>query len=342
MQPDTVAQIVQQWRQRQAWHSAEKILTLQAKALCRGLVGGDKGEAGELYDAVVAGDATQALAAIAAAAIGPLLAGQEPIKAARKSCEKTLIALAAALPLPVVQMVETTRGFGYLSLAGIVGEAGDIGSYASHEKLWKRMGLAVMGDGGRQRRVKDADEALAHGYSPRRRSVAWVIGEALIRAGGPHKAIYDARKLIEAGRVATKGHAHNRAKRYMEKRLLRDLWRAWRRAITSSRENAVVAVPDAAIDQASGAIQYAPTEGHFLPAPPPDLDQADAAELAVPMRASTQQRRRPVPNQASGAVEVVTARSGKTPRRSSEPEKHYAGGSGGADAWMIGTNRGGT
>lgn len=24
------------------------------------------------------------------------------------------------------------------------------------------------------------------------------------------------------------GHAHNRAKRYMEKRLMRDLWRAWR------------------------------------------------------------------------------------------------------------------
>jgi hypothetical protein len=24
------------------------------------------------------------------------------------------------------------------------------------------------------------------------------------------------------------GHVHNRAKRYMEKRLIRDLWRAWR------------------------------------------------------------------------------------------------------------------
>lgn len=90
------------------------------------------------------------------------------------------------------------------------------------------MGLAVMPDGTRQRRVGGV-EALDHGYAPARRSVMWNIGACIVKAGGPLKAVYDARKAHEAERLATKAHAHNRAQRYIEKRFLRDLWVEWRR-----------------------------------------------------------------------------------------------------------------
>jgi hypothetical protein len=115
-----------------------------------------------------------------------------------------------------------------LSLAAIVGEAGDLSNYANPAKLWKRLGLAVMPDGTRQRRVTGV-EGLEHGYSPARRSVVWNIGACIVKAGGPLKAVYDARKVYETPRVETKGHAHNRAQRYVEKRFVRDLWIAWRR-----------------------------------------------------------------------------------------------------------------
>jgi hypothetical protein len=136
-------------------------------------------------------------------------------------------------------------GLGDFSLAGIIGECGGHapGDFRSPAALWKRMGLAVIGDG-RQRRVA-GDAALEHGYSPTRRSLMWTVGECIIkaqvraekdadgtrtgsRAIGPYGALYLERKAYEAERVETAAHAHNRAKRYTEKRLLRDLWRAWR------------------------------------------------------------------------------------------------------------------
>lgn len=221
---DTIAEIREQWRRRQAWHRAEKSLTLQAKALCRRLAeGGDKKEADRMYKAAL-GKGAHEMAEIALAAIFPLDEARKAIETHRKAVEKRLIKLAKALP--VASWVEGMRGVGLLSLAAIVGEAGDLGSYANPAKLWKRMGLAVMPDG-RQRKIGGM-AALDHGYSPARRSVVWNIGACIVKAGGPLKAAYDARKIYEAERVETKLHAHNRAQRYVEKRLLRMLWSAWR------------------------------------------------------------------------------------------------------------------
>lgn len=223
---DIIAEIREQWRRRQAWHRAEKSLTLQAKALCRRLGGGDKKVADLIYAAAV-GKGEHPLAAIALAAIFPLTEARDGVEKHRKLVEKRLLKLAKALP--VAPWVESVRGFGLPSLAAIVGEAGDLSAYSNPAKLWKRMGLAVMGDGTRQRRIGGAD-AIEHGYSPARRSVAWNLGACIIKAGGPYREVYDARKAYEADRVDTKGHAHNRAQRYAEKRLLRDLWSRWRRA----------------------------------------------------------------------------------------------------------------
>lgn len=221
-----IAEIREQWRRRQAWHRAEKSLTLQAKALCRRLTAGDKKKAGVLYDAAL-GDGDHSLAATALAAILPLVEARDSVEKARKAVQKRLRELAGQLP--VAPWVKSVRGFDLPSLAAIVGEAGDLGTYSNPAKLWKRFGLAVMGDGSRQRRVSGVD-ALEHGYSPSRRSVMWNVGDCLVRASGPLKMLYNERKAIEAERVETKAHAHNRAKRYIEKRLLRELWSAWRTA----------------------------------------------------------------------------------------------------------------
>ena len=221
-----IAEIREQWRRRQAWHRAEKSLTLQAKALCRRLAeGGDKTQAETIYNAAL-GKGSHDMAEVALAAIFPLTEARKSIEGHQKAVEKRLTKLAK--DLPVAPWVEATRGVGLLSLAAIVGEAGDLGTYANPAKLRKRMGLAVMPDGGRQRRVGGV-EALDHGYSPARRSVVWNIGTCIVKAGGPLKAIYDARKVYEAERVETKAHAHNRAQRYVEKRFLRDLWSVWRK-----------------------------------------------------------------------------------------------------------------
>lgn len=228
----TYALIRERWRTRQAWHRAEKSLTLQAKAVCRRVVGGDKKVADTLYKAVI-GKGTHDFTAIARVVCEPLLAARATIEAHRTGIEKELAKLAAQTP--GADFVEATRGMGILSLAAILGEAGDLSEYAGPAKLWKRMGLAVMGDGTRQRKVGGVD-ALDHGYSPRRRSVMWVIGDCLVKAGGEYREVYDARKVYEAARVDAEGKpfrpivCHLRAKRYAEKRLLRNLWRHWRAA----------------------------------------------------------------------------------------------------------------
>lgn len=159
-----------------------------------------------------------------------------------------------AKSLPVWPMFgEPIKGFGARSLAVIVGEAGDLSLYSNPAKLWKRMGLAVM-NGTRQgglRKSAGADEWIAHGYNAKRRSFMFVIGDVLVKNQSKYRDLYLARKDIERAKAAERGlivapaakipakrkdefmsdgHIHRRAQRYMEKRLLRDLWSAWRAA----------------------------------------------------------------------------------------------------------------
>jgi hypothetical protein len=231
-------------RQRQDLHRAEKSLTLQIKAKCRRLAGGEKTEADKVYKSMLNG-CEHDLALYALATSTPFINARSLIEQERKAVEKTMVK--EAKKLPVYEWVDSVRGFGALGFAQIVGEAGDLGNYATVSRLWKRMGLAVI-DGGRQRRVTGA-AALDHGYCPSRRSVMWNVGDAMFRAGGEYADLCRARKEREREKAAEEGltvcpaakipakdkenyrsdgHIHNRAKRYMEKRLLRDLWRAWR------------------------------------------------------------------------------------------------------------------
>lgn len=195
----------------------------------------------------------------------PLLCAEITLEIPRAALEAQLSALAARLPV-WGSFGAGVSGFGALSLAKIIGECGDLGNYANPAKLWKRMGLGLV-NGERQRRACDPALAREMGYSPRRRAVMFVIGDCLIKQQSAYRAVYlerlafEHQKLVAAGFVPASScaetvenwrrralppirkigakefdkacHAsvqmlHMRAQRFMEKRFLRDLWRAWR------------------------------------------------------------------------------------------------------------------
>ena len=232
-------------RQRQDLHRAEKSLTLQIKAKLRRMCDGERTEADRVYKSMQNGCAHE-LAVEALAVCAPFITARSVLEKERKSTEKHMEK--KAKELPVYAWVEQVRGFGALGLAQVVGEAGSLSNYATVSKLWKRLGLAVI-NGERQQR-KPGAESLLHGYSPSRRSVIWTMGDSLFRANGEYADVCRARKEREREKAAEEGltvapsakipaakqaeyrsdgHIHNRAKRYMEKRLIRDLWAAWRR-----------------------------------------------------------------------------------------------------------------
>ena len=161
----------------------------------------------------------------------------------RKIVEKQMIDYVQQLP--IIDWWNAEKGRSYLGLAVIIGEAGDLSNYANPAKLWKRLCVAVI-DGVRQGGLSKGSAKelwIEHGYNKRRRSVLWTIGDCLLKVNGKdgqYKKLYDEQKerylkrfkkeWIEEGHKASTfkpGHAHNCAQRYMEKRLLRDLWNAW-------------------------------------------------------------------------------------------------------------------
>ena len=82
------------------------------------------------------------------------------------------------------------RGIGIISLAKIVGEAGDLGNYAKPAKLWARMGLHPYTSdgetrmaGGWKRNIRKlmSGEWESYGHSPRRRSVAYLAVQGIIK-----------------------------------------------------------------------------------------------------------------------------------------------------------------
>ena len=179
-------------------------------------------------------------------------AARAPYDAIERDVTKRMEKLAKSLAV-WGEWGEAQRGFGARSLAVIVGEAGDIGSYRSKSTLWKRMGLGLV-DGDRQGAPgagASAEDWQRHGYNASRRAAMFVIGDVLVKVGDHYREVYLRRKAFEcakaeaAGLVVlpsakitkalkptaiSEGQVHKRAQRYMEKQLLRDLRNAWRRA----------------------------------------------------------------------------------------------------------------
>lgn len=256
--------IKQKHRFRVDNHRAEKTTTLWMKAICRRLAtppnvartlsSDELARAAALFDACEAarkGKQPEVLPPrfeIAASHLASFFLMREHPKKLRKAYEKELRALARQLP--VWPWVKATVGFGDLMLGQIVGEAGDLSLYSAPGKLWKRLGVGIV-QGQIQRKTTDKELAIAMGYNANRRAIVWNLGECLVKAGGAYADLYRERKayeiakavaqgltVIEAAKIAkmkptdrhayvSKGHIDRRAKRWMTKQCLVDLWLAW-------------------------------------------------------------------------------------------------------------------
>lgn len=243
-------------RQRDDLLRAEGNMTRQVKAICRRAVdlrfedvakvrATKMKQADSLYASLQGGD-LDAATAIKVGSTMPLLDARKAIGAACSKVERLLVKQVQTLPVHE-SFVLKVNGFGALGLGQIIGKCGDLNLYANPAKVWKRMGMGLVGNE-RQRKHLDAAKALEHGYSPRRRSTMFVIGDSMLKKQSPYRDLYLQRKEFEIAKAKAAGitivksgddkpvagsktmsqmHVHRRAQRYMEKRLLRDLWRAW-------------------------------------------------------------------------------------------------------------------
>ena len=316
-----VVSIFDVYRQRTWLLRAEMKLTLQAKAVCRSICAGDKDEADKLYAAIV-DDKPHPLAALAASATMLMLNARAVLTAPRETYEKRLEALAKQLP--VADWCKETKGLGFLTLAKIVGEAKDApGSYRSPACLWARFGMGVLGDGTRQRKIA-GDGALELPYSPTRRSLMYLAGDGLLKAQvravkdekgkptgervaiGPYGQLYIDRRAYEEARECKPIVAHMRAKRYIEKRLLRELWRAWRAAERTSAPDAQVPLAEPSDATESTATPKAVTSRRGKRSLARDGDRIGRAPL--PLSNSRGQQSidtRGIPAPAGGADETI-------------------------------------
>jgi len=262
---DIIDKIVSLHRLRQGMIKAQTKLKLQAMAAIRFAVREDgdydsdeskakaRKKADALYRAVEA-DPDHELHGN----VMPYLLALQPLDAQRALYEKQMVK--SARLLPVYGWTQSVKGFGDVSFATIVGECGDIGTYKSVAAVWKRLGLAVF-NGKRQGNPGDGATAadwIVHGYNKQRRSVSWNMRNNLIGGMGKFRpafgddvwanpeltylqrvfvdrARYESEKLglpvteSEKGKESYKKHPTNRAMRYTEKRMLRELYKAWRR-----------------------------------------------------------------------------------------------------------------
>ncbi len=190
----------------------------------------------------------------------------KPLVAQVKLIKQAAEKLVVQLPIwEVVNRVRGIGTWNIALIVGEAGAP--LSSYGSHSKLWKRFGLAVMdtpdGKRTRQRKIFGTDDAakqqaILHGYNPQRRSSMYRVGSCMFKSNQylghlvldtngekqrdengklirepsvPHvwRQFFLDRKKWEEEKVpeGPKALWQNRAQRYMEKRLLRQLRTLW-------------------------------------------------------------------------------------------------------------------
>ncbi len=157
-----------------------------------------------------------------------------------------------ARKLPAYAFAKSVTGFGDLGFAVVVGAAGDIGNYATPDRLRRRLGLAPMAANGETRAMSNwkkggltAADWTEAGYNPRRRAAVFsCVEDSLFRAQwtgaaksedgqgkpkGRYGEVYARRRArtAETHPDWSKGHAHMDARRVMVQKLIDDLWAAW-------------------------------------------------------------------------------------------------------------------
>lgn len=232
------------------------------------------------------------------------LMGRAPMAKVEDACETRMCEMVVGLPIVPWYRANAFKD-SLKSLAVVLAETGDLSNYSTVSKVWKRMGVAVM-DGVRQgglSKTAPKDEWIRHGYVRRRRSLLYVIGEVFIKQrGGRYREVYLAEKnrqrriaeskgiqVVPAAKIPkaranefmSDGHVANRARRYMEKQFLLDLWVEWRAAISDLESspcvppeqsqtaklglNATDEMPSEAADQVMNEDHNNHVRRHFVP-----------------------------------------------------------------------------
>jgi len=155
------------------------------------------------------------------------------------ACDKIMVDMVKDMPI-VDQFVRPLKGFGELSFARILAEAGgDLWTYPNPAKLWRRFGLAVInGEAqghpngfGYTAGVNVPKELWAsHFISKRRRSISYVAFDPVIKHNGqPYKAFFDKKKAERQAKLEAEGNkrykviGYKHGHRLMEKEILKDL-----------------------------------------------------------------------------------------------------------------------
>jgi hypothetical protein len=174
--------------------------------------------------------------------INMTLIGINAFNGFRADVEEKMIDLVKTLPIHKWIEDKAQRGIASQMLATIIGEAGDLGNYSNPGKLWRRFGCApwtfdkqtLMGatwKSGREGKLP-AEEWEKFGYSPRRRSIAFLIGDLIVKQ---NKDIYR-KRYDDAKAAAKKAHTdwpdnrcHRHAMLLATKLFLKNLWIEWSR-----------------------------------------------------------------------------------------------------------------
>lgn len=133
--------------------------------------------------------------------------------------------------LAVAALVDGTVGLGPATLC-FIGLLPPLVNFANPAKVWKYCGLHVGADGHADRRPS---EGVRFSLRLRAYAIARVMEPTMKNLESPYRGVYDARKArtLEThpewgteNAKAPKMHYERDARRYVAKRILRDLWRA--------------------------------------------------------------------------------------------------------------------
>ena len=251
MNIDTICKELQALQRQKVWHLKSRMMVEnRLRAMVASHIGYHSGlaesdreklfkQATAVLKAIGKGEATDYEdIRVVVLAIQPAIDG---FSDAVKAIEKKMLKLVKQLPVAAWVQDPQQRGFGLLSLATVIGEAGNLSNYANPGKLWKRLGCAPFEKGGVTQMgatwksgkgpVKlHASDWEEFGYSPRRRSISYLIGENIVKQNKSiYRERYDAKKEdFQAKRPETsKGHCHNHGMLLATKLMLKNLWVEW-------------------------------------------------------------------------------------------------------------------
>jgi hypothetical protein len=201
-----------------------------------------------------------------------------PADAERNRHETEMETLARSLP--VAPWVETVPGLGYLGLATIIAETGDLSMYSNVAKVWKRLGYApydgLAGSSWKRpswrngREALTAEEWIAHPFSGRRYALihtisVWLknkqwIGAAKSEDGvgkpnGKYGEVYAKRRAhtAETHPDWSKQHSHMDGLRVMMKEVLKDLYLEWNPEKKTAGRHFIIETPSRDATAASPA-----------------------------------------------------------------------------------------